>query len=780
MKQYWGIILGLCVLLLPFHMEGQEKKPMAYTAFFKDNVKKTDGMLPVYQTGDKYYLEIPAGLLGREMFFYGVITRGGEQVQALTSALGVARFSRERGNRVALSKGVLGERASDTTSAMYRIMKERTLEPVDMLYNVVAFGCDGKSPIIEITSLLKNSAEWFGNAGKGAADASKSSVMGVKSVADGVRFSVTRMHAFSKAGFLGVPGKEGITEIEMVCVIRVLPEKDMVVRYADPRIGYQTLSYLDYGRDPEGVEKVSLIYKWNLTIDPKDKDFMGKKKLLEPEKPIVFYLSPEIPERFRKAVRAGILEWQTAFENAGFKEAIRVMDADVSVDLSLAEAVVTCFPGGGDVSSEIRVHPRTGEILNCRVYVPYYFLQDEMRKYLLQCGAVDERVVNDPKNEELAFRILQYKVAAEVGKVFGLLPNLAASAAFNSEQMRNPQWVGSNGYTVSVMDALPYNYAVQPGDGVNVEDLIPRVGSYDRWAILWGYKQYSVTPDPDQDRKMLDEWCGVVKNAKVLRYRGYDKSDPMGLRNDLGRDRVKVSALGMKNLERVFSRLEEITAKVDGESWDELEKMFSRVHFQYSDYLKNAGTFVAGRYTAPLVKGSDEKVISYVSRTEQKEAMEFMNQYLFAGVPAWYESELGKKNGWLSAGEMLRRFADSWLTEKLGAESVNILLAGELAEKEAYTVKEFFIDLDRMIFNDYKVLGITDNYRKNMQYCYIKAMVDGIQKNKATEMTDDYGIVMVMQARKMVERLETLGKEHPNEGEKTYYRNMAGILKKAI
>ena len=776
MKRY---LISIVLLVLSVGVFAQGKEPMVFSAFNKAEVEKTDGILPVYRMGDKCYLEIPVKMLGREMFLSGCVVRGTGLSYTLTEGLGVVVFKMEPGHRVSLSKGILGERVSDTTSGMYKLMSERVLEPVDFLYNVVAYGADGKSPIVDITALVKSSPEWFGSAERGAIDASKCEVTGVERLEDGVKFSVVRVHSFAKQGFMGIPGKEGITPIEMACIIRVLPEKSMVVRYADPRVGYRTLSYLDYGRNPQGVEKMSLIYKWNLSIAPEDQALVERNQVVAPEKPIVFYISQEVPERFRPAIREGILAWQVAFEQAGFKGALQVKDADQTVDLALADAVVTCSPTSGGISSSILAHPRTGEILKCRLNISYYFIQSEMANYLLQCGMVDERIVNDRACEALAMDILRYRVSSEVAKVFGLLPNYAASMAFTAKQMRDPKWLAENGYTVSVTDELPFNYAVQPGDGVNVKDLIPRVGSYDRWAITWGYKQYSATPDPEQDKKVLDQLCQSVRKVKVLRYRGYDKVDPLGTRGDLGKDRVAVVELGMKNLERIYPRLEEITAKTDGESWEELKGMYSQVHSLYNDYLKNVGGLIGGRYTAPVIKGSDERPVSYVSRKEQKEAMEFLNRYLFAGIPTWYNSELSVQNGWLTAEEMLRRFADSWLKEKLEEGNIEILFRGEVAGgKDAYSVKEFFADLDRMIFDDYKVSGVTSVHRKNMQYSYVKGMVEGMREVQGKSKSDEYSMVMVMHTREMKEKLEQLGKSHPDAGEGAYFRSLAAKLKK--
>lgn len=775
MKKY---LINILLLVLSMGAFGQGKEPMTFETFFKTGVAKITGVLPVYRAADKYYLEIPSNLLGREMLLSGVVVRGASVPCALTEGIGVVVFKMEPKHRVSLSKGVLGERVSDTTSGMYKLMAERVLEPVDALYPVVAYGADGKSPIIEITSFLKTSPEWFGSAERGAADGAKSEICCVKHLKDGVKFSVVRVHSFAKQGFLGVPGKEGIIPVEMACIIQVLPEKSMTVRYADPRIGYRTLSFLDYGKNPRGVEKVTLINKWNLVADANDQELVARNQLVEPVKPIVFYISPEVPQRLRPVIREGILDWQSAFEQAGFKNALQVKDADETVDLSLADAVVTCTPVSGGVSSSILTHPRTGEIMKCRINIPYYMAQNDLRDYLLQCGGVDERIVNDMNCEELSLDILRYKVSAEVANVFGLLPNYAASMAFTSKQMRDPKWLAANGYTVSVTDVLPFNYAVQPGDGVKMKDLIPRVGSYDRWAIMWGYKQFSTLPDPDKDKKVLEQLCKSVSGVKVLRYRALDNNDPMGQRGDLGNDRIAVAELGMKGLERIYPKLDEITAKLDGESWNELENMYSRVNYLYNNYLTHVGKLIGGRYKNLVMKSGKEEAVSYVPRKEQQAAMDFMNRYLFAGIPSWYNGELCLKNAWLTPREMLRRFVDSWMKEKLGEDCVSILLQGEYAQGDkAYTVAAFFADLDRMIFNDYKVAEVTDVHRKNVQYSYVKAMMEGMAVVQGKSKSDEYMMVMKMHSREMKDKLEQLGKSHPNTGEGAYFRSLAAKIK---
>ena len=44
------------------------------------------------------------------------------------------------------------------------------------------------------------------------------------------------------------------------------------------------------------------------------------------------------------------------------------------------------------------------------------------------------------------------------------------------------------GHTPTLMDYSRFNYVAQPEDRIDPADLIPRIGPYDRWATMWGYK----------------------------------------------------------------------------------------------------------------------------------------------------------------------------------------------------------------------------------------------------------------------------------------------------
>mgnify|MGYP004425351343 FL=1 len=179
-----------------------------------------------------------------------------------------------------------------------------------------------------------------------------------------------------------------------------------------------------------------------------------------------------------------------------------------------------------------------------------------------------------------------------------------------------------------------------------------------------------------------------------------------------------------------------------------------------------------------MIKESDERPVTYVSREEQKEAMEFMNRYLFSGIPAWFDSSLNLKNGWLTIEEMVRRFVGSWMKEKLDEGCIGILLQGEMADgKNAYTVENFFNDLDRMIFNDYRVTEVTSVHRKNVQYSYVKGMADGMVEVQGKPKSEEYMMVMKMHAREMKEKLEQLGESHRDKGERAYFRSLAAKLK---
>ena len=96
----------------------------------------------------------------------------------------------------------------------------------------------------------------------------------------------------------------------------------MQPRYFDPRVGYFAVGYTDFDANPQGVKEITMVKRWRL--EPKDEDMEKYKRgeLVEPKKPIIFYIDPATPKKWVPYLIQGVNDWQIAFEKAGFKNAI--------------------------------------------------------------------------------------------------------------------------------------------------------------------------------------------------------------------------------------------------------------------------------------------------------------------------------------------------------------------------------------------------------------------------------------------------------------------------
>ena len=347
----------------------EKKGPMSFDKFFKKGMKEVDATFPVYELDDKYYMEIAEKYLGRDMFISGQMVKGiGVRASGLESA-GVVNFKRGPQDKLYMYCEFGGVRGSEQQPEVTRILEEETLLPVDAVFPIVALGKDSTGVIIEITNLIKGTGNWYRLSDEGTSAALKGNkqsgggemifVNEVLKKNHGVKFILTWIVDQNVAG--------------IECHVDLLPERRMRVRYADKRVGYETLDYYDFGSNPYGIKKRTIITKWNL--EPKDMNRYAKGILTEPKEPIVFYLDNCFPKELKKYAKEGVLEWQSAFEKAGFKNAIQVKEAQNEDELTSAKAVISYSINAGTNSTSFERDIRTGEILACNVNLNHVTLR---------------------------------------------------------------------------------------------------------------------------------------------------------------------------------------------------------------------------------------------------------------------------------------------------------------------------------------------------------------------------------------------------------------------
>src|SRR5437667_1479840 len=159
-----------------------------------------------------------------------------------------------------------------------------------------------------------------------------------------------------------------------------LPATPMRPRYADDRVGYFVSAMKNFSRDTAETFFVRYVNRWRL----EKKDLSAA--VSDPVKPITYYLDRTIPIEWRPYVREGILEWNRAFEEAGIRNAIQVLDGPDDSLWSAEDARYSTVRWMANnrfiyAIGPSDVDPRTGEILNADILITASWLQAWQGEY---------------------------------------------------------------------------------------------------------------------------------------------------------------------------------------------------------------------------------------------------------------------------------------------------------------------------------------------------------------------------------------------------------------
>ena len=506
-----------------------------------------------------------------------------------------------------------------------------------------------------------------------------------------------------------------------------LPEKPMMGRLVDDRVGYFTHDHTDYGRPEHETIVRQFIARWRL----EKKDPSAAKS--EPVKPIVFYVDPATPAKWAPYVKRGVEAWQPAFEEAGFINAIQAKYAPTPAedpDWSADDARVSTIRWvPSTVANAMGPHvsdPRSGEILEADVEI-YHNVQQLARDwYWTQSGPLDPRSKTLPIPDEVMGDILLYIVTHEVGHSLGLPHNFKASATYPIEKIRDKDWVKKNSHVPTLMDYARFNYVAQPEDGLDPVDLIPKIGPYDVFCIKWGYTPIPSAKTPDEEKPTLDEWCKPQETTPWLRFstagtRGTDPGEETEAVGDI--DPVEATRLGILNLKRVMDMLPAAVLR-PGENYDELDHMYTAVWSQLRLELGHVANLVGGYDSEPKTGPVPGVRFTPVSEARQKAAVKFLSDNLFK-TPAWIgPAEILRKVEPTSGQARLLGLQQAMLSNVLGQGRTARLQEHEaILGAKAYTIAELLSDLRAGIFGEFAAEAVkVDPYRRNLQRAFITVL----------------------------------------------------------
>jgi hypothetical protein len=734
----------------------EKKGPKPYKKVIDSSAVTQKGLIDVHKMKDKYLFEISDSLIGKEIM---TITRysktpagggvfGGEEINRQ-----VVRFEVGPNDNILLRSITYVIMTPDVDKPISQAVKNSSSDPIIAVYDILAYnkdadGKNNKSYVIDMNTSFDADVQTFSLSPVNkqllkiqSFQKDKSFIKDIKSFP--INTEIRSVKTFStepqKISRTPTPqiGRDfpagldaGVVTVELNTSILLLPEIPMRKRTYDKRVGYFANGYDVFENESLKADKEVFAVRWRL--EPKNAEDAEKQKrgeLIEPKKPIIYYIDPATPEKWRPFIKAGVDDWQEAFEFAGWKNAIRGEywpENDPSMSLEDARfSVLRYFAADIQNAYGPNVHdPRTGEIMESHIGW-YHNIMSLLRDwYLIQTGAVDANARFKKFDDKLMGELIRFVSSHEVGHTLGLRHNMGASNATPVEMLRDPAFQKANGHTSSIMDYARFNYVAQPED--NVTDLFPRIGDYDKWAIKWGYSYFADAKDAKEEKALLNEMTKEAYKDRRLWF-GTESSpyDPRYQTEDLGDNAMKASEYGIKNLKRILPQLNS-WSKEEGEDYSELEGLYNSLTGQFRRYMGHVSKNVGGIYYNPKTSEMEGNEFDVVPSATQNEAIAFLHAQLFK-TPTWLlDQNILTKINPDSGVEAMKNLQGGTLNSLLSGDRLIRLLETSSLDKKNYSVDELMSDLRKGIFSELNTNATIDIYRRNLQKLYVNNLIEAL------------------------------------------------------
>ena len=764
--------------------EKKPKKEKTYEEIITKDAITDDGLFKVHKVKDKYYYEIADSLLGRDMLMVTRIVKMATELPLNRHKMSEQVLKWEKfDNNIFLKQASYSKFANDSLPISIAVSNSN-FEPIISSFKIAVENKENNSHVIDVTSLYKSDIKIFGFPQSSRKGYKITSLDSKLSFIESIRSFPLNIETKHIKTYKSSNSRNGQISMVLNNSMILLPKEPMKRRYFDQRVGWFTSAQTDYGIDNQEAETVRYLDRWRLEIKDEDIDKFKNGELVEPKKPIVYYLDPATPEKWRKYLKDGIEDWNVAFEAAGFKNAVIVKypptkeeDPDWSPeDVRYSTVRYLASPSlnanGPHVSD-----PRSGEIIESDINWYHNVMKLLRNWYFVQTAAVnpDSRGV-EFKNEVMG-ELIRFVSSHEFGHTIGLPHNMGSSSAYPVDSLRSATFTKKYGTSPSIMDYARFNYVAQPGDeGVALMPSqwnTPNVGVYDIYSVKWGYKPI-LDVSVEEEKSILKSW--IIEKANDLKYRfGSAGIDPSSQTEDLGDDAVKASEYGIANLKRIMPKLMEWTTK-DGETYNELGYMYGQVLGQFGRYMGHVSNNIGGIYQYYKTSDQDGAVYTHVKKSRQQNCMNFLHNQLFE-TPKWMiNKEILNKIEFAGITNRIRSTQSRTLNSLLDFGKMARLIENEAINgKNAYSLIEMMTDLRKGIFNEVYKNKTIDVYRRNLQLAYLdrisylmsneQGSTPSWARNYVTSVKVSQSDIRTVAANQLIELRKDL-KKHKNKSDK--------------